>query len=141
MKRKIIFSLLILELPFFISSCNIHKKSINNVAMEETCYLAYYYDNSSFDIEKTYDFIYKEKSNGNVYCQFYYKPNNIMEKKFYSANIKFDCDNDIYYYNNKAIFTWKWHNEQYKDEQSEFKTRFEIVRDYVNELQENLSNK
>ena len=136
MKRKIIISLLSFELLFLLSGCNIHKKSINNVAMEESCYLAYYYDNSSFDIEKTYDFIYKEKKNGDVYCSFYYKPTNIMEKNFYSANIKFDYDNDVYYYNNKVIFTWEWHNKQYKDEESEFKARFEVVRDYVNGLQE-----
>ena len=105
------------------------------MAIEESCYLAYYYDNNSFDIEKTYDFIYKEKNDGNVYCQFYYKPNNIMEKKFYSANIKFDSDNDIYYYNNQVIFNWEWHNKQYEDDESEFKTRFEIVRDYINTSQ------
>ena len=104
--------------------------------MEESCYLAYYYDNNSFNIEKTYDFIYKEKNDGNVYCQFYYKPNNITEKKFYSATIKFDSDNDIYYYNNQVIFNWEWHNKQYEDDESEFKTRFEIVRDYINTSQQ-----
>lgn len=134
MKKIFILSLLIFEL-LLLSGCNLHKNSVNNVAMEESCYLAYYYDNGSFDIEKTYDFMYKEKSSGDVYCQFYYKPNNIMEKNFYSANIKFDYDNDIYYYNSKTIFTWEWHNKQYEDEKSEFKTRFEIVRDYVNNLQ------
>lgn len=134
MKRKIIISLLIFEIPFFLSGCNIHKKNINNVAVEEACYLAYYYDNSSFDIEKTYDFTYKENNSGDIYCSFYYKPINIMEKKFYSANIKFDYDNDVYYHNNQIIFTWEWHNKQYKDEETEFKTRFEIVKDYIDRL-------
>ena len=136
MKTKILFILLIIT-SFFLSGCNIHKKSVNNVAIEESCYLAYYADNNSFDIEKVYDFIYQEKSNTDIYCQFYYKPSNIMEKKFYSANIKFDYNNDVYYYNNKIIFTWDWHNKQYNNKESEFKTRFEIVRDYINELYDN----
>ena len=131
--KKIIISLLLI---ITISGCNLHKKSPNNVAIEESCYLAYYYDNNSFDIEKTYDFIYKENGN-KIYCQFYYKPNNIMEKNFYSANIKYDPENDIYYYNNKEIFTWDWHNKQYENKESEFKTRFEIVKDYIYGLQKN----